>query len=169
MQQHPGEFTLKDMCILLSGEVPVLLAGLHVCEHHTVDQLLQAPFPLVGAQCATEVLGGHDGRCVQRPERRELDAALFEHHLVGLPVRLQDVPTFPFDLVVRVNSGRRVQRFDGQARRVHGHLCPFRACGARLGNGLLGHMPSFWTTVARGRLCPSVISMGTSLAPPPDC
>ena len=105
MQQHPGEFTLKTCASCSVAKYPFSLPAFTYGQHHPGRSAASGSIPAGRCPVRHGSTGGHDGRCVQRPERRELDAALFEHHLVGLPVRLQDVPTFPFDLVVRVNSG----------------------------------------------------------------
>ena len=88
------------------GEVAVVLAGLAVGLHDAVDELLEAPLAGVGADGAAEVLGGDDGGGVDRPEVGELDAALLEDGLAGLPVGLDDVATLPGDLVVGVDARR---------------------------------------------------------------
>ena len=87
-----------------AGEVAVVDAGLGVGLHDPVDELLEAPLAYVGADGAAEVLGGDDGGGVDRPEVGELDAALLEDGLAGLPVLLDDVATLPRDGVVGVGA-----------------------------------------------------------------
>ncbi len=73
-------------------EVAVVDAGLGVGLHDAVDQLLEAPLADVGADCAAEVLGGHDrGEHRWAPGVGELDTALLEDDRSGLPVLLNDV------------------------------------------------------------------------------
>src|SRR5690606_17988919 len=72
---------------------------------HPVDQLLEARLALRCADRAAEVLGGHDVGRADRPEVRELHAALFEIDRTVAPVRHHDVAALPADLVVRVRSG----------------------------------------------------------------
>src|SRR5690606_38548794 len=66
------------------------------------------------ADGAAEVLGRDDGRGVHRPRGGELDALLLEDRLTRLPVRLDDVPALPLDLVVRVDARRGEHALDGQ-------------------------------------------------------
>ena len=122
VQQHVGELVLEDLRVLRCREVAVLAAGLRVGEHHPIDELAKTRLPRVAAHGATEVLGRHDRRCVDAPEVGELDTPLLEHRLAGLPVGLDDVATFPRDLVVRVNAGRGVEALQGEAgARAGGH------------------------------------------------
>ena len=60
----------------------------------------------VGADGAAEVLGRDDRGGVDRPEVGELDAALLEDRLAGLPVLLDDVAPLPGHLVVGVHARR---------------------------------------------------------------
>ena len=104
VHQQPGQLVLEDLGVGRGGEVAVVLAGLAVGLHDPVDELLEAPLADVGADGAAEVLGGDDGGGVDRPEVGELDAALLEDGLAGLPVGLDDVAALPGDLVVRVHA-----------------------------------------------------------------
>ena len=118
VEQHPGELVLEGLGVGLGEEVAVVLAGLGVGEHDAVDELLEAALAHVGADGAAEVLRGDDRGGVDAPEVGELDAALLEDGLAGLPVRLDDVAVLPVDLVVRVGARRRVDALD----RETGHL-----------------------------------------------
>ena len=95
VQQHPGQLVLEDLGVVVGREVAVVLAGLGVGEHDAVDQLLEALLAHVGAERAAEVLGGDDRGGVDAPEVGELDAALLEDRLAGLPVGLDDVAPLP--------------------------------------------------------------------------
>ena len=64
VDQHPRHFVLKDFGVCFGGEVTVVAAGLGVGQHDAVDELAQAGLTLFGANGATEVLRGHDGRSV---------------------------------------------------------------------------------------------------------
>ena len=103
---------LEDLGVLGRGEVAVVLAGLDVGQDDAVDQLLEAGLAGVGADGAAEVLGGDDRGGVDRPEVGELDAALLEDRLAGLPVLLDDVAALPGHLVVGVHAGRGVDALD---------------------------------------------------------
>ena len=104
VHEQPGELVLEGLGVGGGREVAVVDAGLGVGLHDPVDELLEAPLADVGADGAAEVLGGDDGRGVDRPEVGELDTALLEDGLAGLPVGLDDVATLPGDLVVRVDA-----------------------------------------------------------------
>ena len=109
MQQHVGELVLEDLGIVVGTEVTVLLAGLRVGKNHAVDELLEAPLARLSAHGATEVLGGDDGGGVDAPEVGELDTALLEDDIAGLPVGLDDVATLPVHAVIGMLSGSRVK------------------------------------------------------------
>ena len=95
-------------------EVAVVHAGLGVGLHDAVDQLLEAPLADVGADGAAEVLGGDDRGGVDAPGVGELDAALLEDDLAGLPVCLDDVASLPGELVVGVHALGREDPLDLQ-------------------------------------------------------
>src|SRR5690606_20751303 len=98
----------------LGREVAVLATRLRVGQDDPVDELLEAPLARRRADGAAEVLGRDDGRGVHRPRGGELDALLLEDRLTRLPVRLDDVPALPLDLVVRVDARRGEHALDGQ-------------------------------------------------------
>src|SRR5579863_1443975 len=98
----------EDLGIFVGREITVLPARLLVHGDHAVDQLLEAPLALGGADRTAEVLGGHDVGRVDRPEVRELYATLLEIDRAVPPVRHYHVPALPGDLVVRVDARRGV-------------------------------------------------------------
>ena len=104
VDERVGELVLEDLGVLGAGEVPVLAAGRHVLPDHAVDQLLEAPLPLRGADRAAEVLGGDDVGGVDGPEVGEFDTTLLEVDGAVPPVGHDDVAAFPGDLVVRVHA-----------------------------------------------------------------
>ena len=136
VQQHPGEFMLEDLRILVGEEVAEILTSLGVGEHHSIDQLAKTPLPGIGTQGTTEVLGGDDRGCIYRPELGELNATLLENGFPRLPVGLHDITVLPGDLVVRVNAGRGVDALNGQTCDLWTPLLRRRApCASRC----LGH------------------------------
>ncbi len=105
-------------------------------------ELAQAGLADVGVEGAAEVLRRDDGRGVDRPEVGELDAALLEDGLAGLPVGLDDVAPLPGDLVVGVHA---VGAEDPLDRQSPCWVAPFLAGPAHR----LGHpfslVPSMWS------------------------
>src|SRR5262249_11267177 len=87
MNKGVGELVLKDLDVVLRGEIAVLAAGIAVRAHDPVDELLQAPFPLRSSNRAPEVLGGHDVGRVDGPDVGELYAVLLEIDRAITPVR----------------------------------------------------------------------------------
>src|SRR5690606_25671131 len=122
VHEEPGDLVLEDLGVGVGGEVAVLLAGVGVGLDHAVDELLEAPLTRVGADRTPEVLGGDDRGGVDRPEVGELDAALLEDCLAGLPVGLDDVATLPVDLVVGVHALGAEDALDGQPARLLARL-----------------------------------------------
>ena len=120
-------------------EVAVVLAALAVGLDDAVDQLAQAGLADVGVEGAAEVLGGDDGRGVDRPEVGELDAALLEDGLAGLPVGLDDVAALPGELVVGVHALGAEPALDRQtlgcAPSCARPRSPSRSCSVSLGPG----------------------------------
>ena len=122
VQQHVGELVLEDLRVLRCREVAVFTPRLRVGEHHSIDELTKAGLPRVAAHGAAEVLGRHDRRRIDAPEVGELHAPLLKHRLAGLPVGLDDIATFPRDLVIGVNAGGGVKALQGEAgARAGGH------------------------------------------------
>jgi hypothetical protein len=117
--EHPGQLVLEDLAVGRGGEVAVLLARLAVAAHDPVDELAQAGLAGVAAGGAAEVLRGHDVGRVDRPEVRELDAALLEVDRPIPPVGHHHVAALPGDLVVRMYAGGGVNTLD-----VHPTLAP---------------------------------------------
>ncbi len=109
-----GQLVLEDLGVVRGGEVAVLLTGGAVGEHHAVDDLLEAPLALRGADGAAEVLGGDDVHRVHRPGVGELDAALLEVDRAVTPVGHDDVAARPGHLVVGVHSRSGVDAIDPQ-------------------------------------------------------
>ena len=134
MQQHRSQFVLEDLGILLGGKVAVLLPRRAVLPHHPIDQGLEAGLALWGAESSPEILGGHDRRGVDAPGTRELDSSLFEDHLTGFPVLLDDITTFPGHLLVRVDP---LGGEDAGNRESTGMV----VAGPRRGSGLSHGMP----------------------------
>ena len=95
---------VEDLGVLGTGEVPVLTAGRHVLSDHAVNQLLETPLPLRGADRAAEVLGGDDVGGVDGPEFGEFDTTLLEVDGAVPPVGHDDIAALPGDLVVRVHA-----------------------------------------------------------------
>src|SRR5262245_38659179 len=159
MQQQPGQLVLEGLGVLVAREVAVLLAGPGVRLHDPVDQLPQARLAGVGAERAAEVFARDDGRRVGAPEVGELDAPLLEDGLPRLPVGLDDVPTLPAHLVVRMHAGRREDPFDLQPL---ARVRLLRAGRLRPAAHRLRHVPSLlrvatsYSTFARARFCPFV-------------
>ncbi len=151
VQQHVRELVLEHLRVGVGGEVALVLAGLGVGQNDPVDQLAQAPLAYVGAQRPPEVLGGDDGRGVQAPEVRELHALLLEDRLAALPVRLDDVATFPGDRVVRVDAGRGEHPVDRQADALDSRAVALGPATPGAGRGL-GHICCFPSSC--GRLAP---------------
>ena len=120
VQQHVGELVLEDLGIGVGTEVAVLLARLRVGEHHAVDELLETPLASLSADSATEVLGRDDGGGVHAPEVGELDTALLEDDIAGLPVGLDDVATLPVHAVIGMLSGSRVEPLHGETGLAQG-------------------------------------------------
>ena len=114
VEEGVGQLVLEDRGVVDGGEVAVHLAGLHVGEHDAVDELLERPLALVGADRAAEVLGRDDVRGVDRPRVGELDPALLEVDRAVTPVGHDDVATLPGHFVVRVHAGLGVDPLDGQ-------------------------------------------------------
>src|ERR1700734_3307892 len=104
VDERVGELVLEDLGVLGAGEVPVLPAGRDVLSDHAVDQLLEAPLPLRGADRAAEVLGGGAVGGVDGPEVGELDPTLLEVDRAVPPVGHDDIAALPSDLVVRVHA-----------------------------------------------------------------
>src|ERR1700683_1273403 len=104
MEQHPGQLVIEELGVRLRGEVPVLFARPPVSRDHPVDELTQAPLTYRRAKRTPEVLRGNDVGRVDTPEVRELNAALLKIDRAIAPVSHEDVPTFPGNLVVRMNS-----------------------------------------------------------------
>jgi hypothetical protein len=116
VQQHVGELVLEDLGVSVGTEVTVFLAGLRVGEHDTVDELLEAPLACLSAHGAAEVLGGDDSRGVNAPEVGELDTALLEDDIAGLPVGLDNIAALPVHAVIGMLSGSRVEPLHGETR-----------------------------------------------------
>jgi hypothetical protein len=112
VQQGVRQLVLEGLGVVGRGEVAVALAGGDVGEHDAVDELLERDLTRGRADGAAEVLGGDDRARVDRPEVGELDPALLEDRLAGLPVLLDDVALLPRHLVVRVDPGRGVDALD---------------------------------------------------------
>src|SRR5262249_46252267 len=91
MNKSVGELVLENLSVALAREIAVLAARLAVRADHPVDELLEAPLTLRGADGATEIFRGDDVRGVHRPEIRELDSALLEVHRAVAPVSHDDV------------------------------------------------------------------------------
>ncbi len=154
VEESVRQLVLEDVGVVLGGEVAVLLAGGAVGEHHAVDDLLEAPLALRGADGAAEVLGRDDVDGVDRPEVGELDAALLEVDRPVTPVGHDDVTPLPADRVVRVHARSGVDALHPQAA--------LRGLGA-LGRGLLGLRPACGT--ARGVCHFSLLLLGKR----PEC
>ncbi len=104
VDERVGELVIEDLGVLGTGEVPVLTPGRHVLSDHAVDQLLETPLPLRGADRAAEVLGGDDVGGVDGPEVGEFDTTLLEVDGAVPPVGHDDIAALPGDLVVRVHA-----------------------------------------------------------------
>ncbi len=147
MQQSVGELVFEDLGVVVGGEVAVLLARFDVGQHDPVDELTQGTLPCLGVQGTPEVLRRDDRPGIDRPEVRELDTALLEDRLAGLPVGLHDVTQLPGDLVIRVHARRRVDAW-------HGHSCAFVRSGAAPGGAVGGfsHARAPWCVSCVERL-----------------
>src|ERR1700689_3087916 len=155
MDQGVPELVAEDLGVLFGGKVALLPAGLLVLADDPVHKLLEAPPALRRADRAAEVLGGHDVGGVHRPEVGELDAMLLEVDRAVPPVRHNDVPAFPGDLVVGVHARRGVNAADLDPAAVPAAralvppilgpllLGPLPLAGARSAHGL-GHFSPFW-------------------------
>src|SRR6204780_2723210 len=143
MDQGVPELVAEDLGVLFGGKVALLPAGLLVLADDPVHKLLEAPPALRRADRAAEVLGGHDVGGVHRPEVGELDAMLLEVDRAVPPVRHDDIPAFPGDLVVGVHARRGVDAPDlepaATAPRV---LLPLPPAGRRSAH-LLRHFSPF--------------------------
>ena len=130
VQQHPGQLVGEDLGVRVGGEVAAVDPGPVVGTDDPVDQLAQAGLALRGADGAAEVLAGDDVRGVHRPVRRELHAALLEVDRAVPPVRHDDVPALPLDLVVGMHPRGGE---DTLARRDRAWSCPppSSPCGGR--------------------------------------
>ena len=104
MDEGVLELMVENLGVPGGGEVAVLDARRHVDADHPVDQLLEAPLTLRGADRAAEVLGGHDVGGVDRPEIGEFHTALLEVDRAVPPVGHQNVAAFPGHIVVRVHA-----------------------------------------------------------------
>ena len=165
------QLVLEHLGVVGRGEVAVVLARLGVGVDDPVDELLEAPLADVGADRAAEVLGGDDGGGVDRPEVGELDPALLEDRLAGLPVLLHDVAALPRDRVVGVlaRGGEDAlhlhalagPRFveDGAAAVGLGHVSPL-VRGER-GRGLVRRCYDEWCGACSvGALRPARVALG---------
>ena len=150
VDQQPGQLVLEQLGVGRRREVAVVLAALAVALHDPIDELLEPRLPGVGALGAAEVLRRDDGRGVDRPEVGELDAALLEDGLAGLPVGLDDVAPLPGDLVVGVHAVGAEPTLDGQ---TFGRAQLVGGPAHRLGH-----------TVSPGPNRPLIILLGTDTA-----
>jgi hypothetical protein len=103
MRQLVGE----DLCVLLRGEVVVLLAPAADRVDDAGDELADRGLTLRRAERASEVLLGDDVGGVLRPADGKLHAALLEGVPALLEVGDDRVARLPFDLVERVGPLRR--------------------------------------------------------------
>ena len=109
---------LEGVGVSRGREIAVLGACGPIGLDHAVNQLLEAPLALLRAEGSAEVLRGHDCGCIEAPRCRELNPALLEYDLVGLPVGLDDVTALPSDLVIGVHPFGREMTLHHQATRV---------------------------------------------------
>ena len=130
---------LKAQQVVFRREVAVLARPLGNRVHHTADQLLDAVLALGRPDLPAEIFRDDDVGRLLRPEGRNLDVALLEHHLAAL-VADDGRPLLPRDLVERVNARQRKRRAEtpGPATETpFGCLapvpCPARGCHALRG------------------------------------
>ena len=114
MQQHPGKFMFKNLRGGIICEVSVLFSGRGIGKNNPINNLFERPLAIFMTNRTTEVLGGHDGGGIHRPEVRVLDTALFENHLARFPVGLHHVATFPRHFVIRVHTSGGVDAIEVQ-------------------------------------------------------
>ena len=137
VQKGIRQLVLEDLGVLVRAEVPVLLPGSRVGQHHAVDELLEGLLAHIGAERTAEVLRRDDRAGVDRPEVGELHITLLEDRLAGPPVLLDDVAALPGHLVVGVHAGRGVDALDldallGAAPRTRAAVSDLRHAAASL-------------------------------------
>src|SRR3989454_12197668 len=82
-------------------------APFRYCLCNSVQELTDARFSLTGPKASTEILRSYNVSSGLRPERRGLDALLFENNLT-LMIGNYGVPCFPFYRVVGMDARFRV-------------------------------------------------------------
>jgi len=60
VEQQPGEFDAKDLCVGGRRKIVVFRSGCDVTADDPVDQLLEAGLAAGRVECSAEVLGGDD-------------------------------------------------------------------------------------------------------------
>src|SRR3989442_412521 len=107
VEKNVSKLSLEYLSLFLVQEVLALHAPFRYRLCNSVQELADARFSLTGPEASTKIFRSDNVSSGLRPERRGLDALLFENNLT-LMIGNYGVPRFPFYRVIRMDARFRI-------------------------------------------------------------